>query len=172
MRAVTRSRVASWLKELPRFILIALFAFAAGDKIFHFYGFVTAVKSYRLLPAQVEYTAAIFFILAELGIALGLLTRRWRRSASLAAVLLLATFTVVYLVARPAGVCGCWFTLTLNTGGYFHILQNLVFIGLAILTWFDSKPSASRSDTSSAFYSERHSIAAQKADDGGLNHVQ
>lgn len=172
MRVASHSRAASWLKELPRFILIGLFAFAAVDKIFHFHGFVTAVQSYRLLPAQVEYAAAIFFILAELGIALGLLIRRWRRSASLAAVLLLALFTGVYLVARPESVCGCWFTLTLNTGGSFHILQNLVFIGLAVLTWFDSKPSSSSSDTSSDFYSQRHSTAAQQADDGRLNHVR
>ncbi|HEX8457917.1 MAG TPA: MauE/DoxX family redox-associated membrane protein [Pyrinomonadaceae bacterium] len=146
MRGVVRSRAASWLKELPRVILIALFAFAAVDKLFHLNGFVNAIHSYRLLPSQVEYMAAVFFVMAELAIAFGLLTRRWRRSACLAAVLLLSVFTIVYLVARPEGICGCWFTLTLNTGGYFHILQNLVFIGLAILIWFDSKPSASSSN--------------------------
>jgi putative Ca2+/H+ antiporter (TMEM165/GDT1 family) len=77
--------------------------------------------------------------MAEFAIALGLLTKRRRRPACVSAVLLLGTFTVVYLAVNPAGVCGCWFTLTLNSGGYFHILQNLVFIALAILTWMDHR---------------------------------
>ena len=126
-------------RELPRFILIALFTFAAIDKVTHFRGFVTAIHSYDVLPAKLEYFAAIFFLLAEFAIALGLLTNRWRRPAALSAVLLLGTFTVVYLAVDPGRVCGCWFTLTLNSGGYFHILQNLIFIALAILTWIDHK---------------------------------
>jgi hypothetical protein len=97
--------------------------------------------------------------MAEFAIALGLLTKRWRRPACLAAVLLLATFTAVYLVVNPSGVCGCWFTLTLNSGGYFHILQNLVFIGLAILTWLES--SSPPPDRSSALYPGRHSTVPQ-----------
>lgn len=161
-----RTLPASVLRELPRFILIGLFGFAAIDKFFHFRGFVTAISSYKVLPNSLLSFAAIFFILAELAIALGLLTNRWRRPACLAAVLLLTTFTVVYMAADPGNVCGCWFTLTLNSGGYFHILQNLVFIGLAILTWMDhrsSKPDASPS------YSTSSSTA--ESDDGRLKHA-
>lgn len=153
------------LREIPRFVLIALFSFAAIDKVIHFGGFVAAVQSYHLLPTRLEHSAAVFFIMAEFAIALGLLTKRWRRPACLAAILLLATFTAVYLAVNPAGVCGCWFTLTLNSGGYFHILQNLVFIALAILTWMDdrsSKPDA---------YSTSHSTAPQERDDGRLKHA-
>ncbi|HEY6802733.1 MAG TPA: MauE/DoxX family redox-associated membrane protein [Pyrinomonadaceae bacterium] len=158
---------ASLLRDLPRFILIGLFSFAAIDKLIHFGGFVTAIHSYQLLPARVEYSAAIFFIMAEFAITLGLLTKRWRRPACLATILLLATFTAVYLAVNPAGVCGCWFTLTLNSGGYFHILQNLVFIGLAILTWMDDR--SSKSDASSDVYSTSTSTA--ESDDGRLKHA-
>lgn len=154
----------SFFRELPRLILIGLFTFAAIDKLLHFRGFVTAIHSYHLLPDSLEYSAAIFFLMAEFAIALGLLTRRWRRAACLSAVLLLGLFTVVYLAVNPAGVCGCWFTLTLNSGGYFHILQNLVFIALAILTWMDHKPS--KPDASSVSYSTRPSTA--QSDDGRL----
>ena len=139
LTARLRTLPASLLRELPRIILIALFSFAAIDKLIHFDGFVTAIHSYKLLPSNLESFAAIFFIMAEFAIALGLLTTRWRRAACLSAVLLLGTFTLVYLAVDPGRVCGCWFTLTLNSGGYFHILQNLVFIGLAILTWMDHR---------------------------------
>ena len=123
---------ATFLRELPRLILIALFSFAAIDKLIHFSGFVAAIQSYGLLPSSLEAAAAIFFIMAEFAIAVGLLTKRLRRPACVATVLLLGTFTIVYLAVNPAGVCGCWFTLTLNSGGYFHVLQNLIFIALAI----------------------------------------
>ncbi|HJR08100.1 MAG TPA: MauE/DoxX family redox-associated membrane protein [Pyrinomonadaceae bacterium] len=152
------------LRELPRIILIGLFSFAAIDKLIHFGGFVTAIHSYQLLPSSLEYPAAIFFLMAEFAIALGLLTKRWRRQACLSAVLLLGTFTVVYLAVNPEGVCGCWFTLTLNSGGYFHILQNLVFIALAILTWMDNK--STKPDASPVSYSTSPSTA--ESDDGRL----
>ena len=152
-----RTLPASLLRELPRFILIGLFSFAAIDKLIHFSGFVAAIQSYQLLPSGLESSAAIFFLMAEFAIALGLLTNRWRQPASLSAVLLLGTFTVVYLAVNPAGVCGCWFTLTLNSGGYFHILQNLVFIALAILTWMDHR--STKPEASSVSYSPGPSTA-------------
>ena len=160
------AQTASLLRELPRFILIGLFSFAALDKLLHFSGFVAAIQSYQILPTKLESIAATFFILAEFAIALGLLTSRLRRAACLAAVLLLATFTVVYMAVDPGRVCGCWFTLTLNSGGYFHILQNLVFIALAIVTWMDHKPS--QPAASPAFYS---TSSTAESDDGRLKHA-
>ena len=166
--AISRTlNASSLLKEMPRFILIALFSFAAIDKVLHFQGFVAAVQSYELLPTSLERPAAVFFIMAEFAIAFGLLTKRWRRPACLSAVLLLGTFTVVYLAVNPGRVCGCWFTLTLNSGGYFHILQNLVFIALAILTWMDHKPL--KPDASTVLYSTSPSTA--ESDDGRLKHA-
>ena len=158
---------ASFLRELPRLILIGLFGVAAVDKFFHFRGFVTAISSYQVLPTRLEPFAAIFFILAEFAIALGLLTNRWRRPACVSAILLLTTFTAVYMAVDPGNVCGCWFTLTLNSGGYFHILQNLVFIGLAILTWMDHR--SSNPDALSNSYSTSTSTA--ESDDGRLKHA-
>ena len=163
-----RTLPVSLLRELPRFILIGLFSFAAIDKLIHFPGFAAAIQSYHLLPSWLEHYAAIFFIMAEFAIALGLITKRWRRQACLAAILLLGMFTIVYLAVDPAGVCGCWFTLTLNKGGYFHILQNLVFIALAILTWMDHEPS--KPDVSSVLYSTNPSTG--ESDDGRLKHAQ
>ena len=159
-----RTAPASLLREFPRFILIALFTFAAIDKLVHFSGFAAAIHSYQVLPEKLENSAAIFFLMAEFAIAFGLLTKRWRRPASVATVLLLGTFTVVYLAVKPIGVCGCWFTLTLNSGGYFHILQNLIFIGLAILTWMDTR--STRPAPLSTSYPTSPSTA--ESDDGRL----
>jgi methylamine utilization protein MauE len=167
LTARVRALPASFLRELPRLILIALFSFAAIDKLFHFRGFVAAIQSYQLVPSSLESFAASFFIMAEFAIAVGLLTNRWRRAACLSAVLLLGAFTVVYLAVNPGRVCGCWFTLTLNSGGYFHILQNLVFIGLAILTWMDHR--SPKPDASSLSYSNSTSTA--ESDDGRLKHA-
>ena len=159
-----RTVSGSLLRELPRLILIGLFSLAAIDKLLHFSGFVAAIQSYELLPSRLESFAAIFFIMAEFAIALGLLTNRWRRPACISAVLLLATFTVVYMAVNPGRVCGCWFTLTLNSGGYFHILQNLVFIALAILTWMDHR--SAKPDALPVSYSTSTSTA--ESDDGRL----
>lgn len=159
-----RTLSVSFVRELPRFILIALFSLASIDKLLHFRGFVAAIQSYELLPSRLESLAAVFFILAEFAIALGLLTKRWRQPACLSAILLLTMFTVVYMTVNPGRVCGCWFTLTLNSGGYFHILQNLIFIGLAILTWMDHR--SSKPDAVSVSYS--YSTSTAEADDGRL----
>jgi hypothetical protein len=166
MTATARLRTlpVSFLKELPRLILIGLFSLAALDKLMHFRGFVIAIQSYQMLPARLESFAAIFFIMAEFAIAVGLLTKRWRGPACLSAVLLLSLFTVVYMATDPGRVCGCWFTLTLNSGGYVHILQNVVFIGLAILTWMDHK--SSKPDRLSVSYST--STSSAEPDDGRL----
>jgi uncharacterized membrane protein len=161
-----RTLPTSLLRELPRLILIALFSFAAIDKLIHFHGFVAAIYSYQLLPSDLETFAAIFFIMAEFAIAIGLITKRWRRAACLATVLLLGTFTAAYMAVDPANVCGCWFTLTLNSGGYFHVLQNLVFIGLAILTWMDHR--SSKPDALSESYS---TPSTTESDDGRLKHA-
>jgi uncharacterized membrane protein YhaH (DUF805 family) len=171
MPGLFRLPADSWFRALTRIVLVALFAIAAADKLTHFGGFITAIASYHLLPAGTERVVAIFIIMAEFAIALGLLTKRWRQAASLAAVLLLATFTTVYLVSDPEKICGCWFTLTLNTGGPVHVLQNLVFIGLAALTWLDSQSPSPRPGVSSIPYPGSHSTAAQATDDGGLGQV-
>lgn len=171
MTGPLRSRTASWLTPLTRIILVGLFAFAAADKLAHFGGFVEAVGSYSLLPAGAVRFAAIFIVMAEAGIALGLLTKQWRQAACLAAVLLLGTFTAVYLVTHPEGGCGSWYTLTLHTGEPVHILRNIIFIGLAVLTWLDNQTSSSTPDVSSDSYPVSHSTAARESDDGRLNHV-
>ena len=166
MRGLFRSRpFSSWLNELPRFILISLFTLTAVDKTIHFDGVAAALSSFGLLRAGTERFVAIFIITAEFAIALGLLLKRFRRPACVAAVLLLATFTAASLAAPPRLTCGTWFTLTLNTGQPLYIFQNLVFIGLAVMTWMDTQPPAAESDTSSDSYPTRPAVTNPMTED-------
>lgn len=153
------------LKELPRIILIALFGFAAIDKLAHLSRFAIALHSYHLLPEGTERYAALFIVMAEMAIAIGLITRRWRSAASLSAALLLVAFTAVYIIAAPEDTCGCWFTLTLAKGGSLHVLQNVVFIGLAVLVWIDSR-SLAGTEKIPAINSEVNSASSQSRSDG------
>jgi hypothetical protein len=160
MRGLFRSHSSSsWLNELPRLILISLFTLTAIDKATHLGGVIAALPSFGLLRPGTERFVAIFIITAEFAIALGLLLWRFRRPACVAAVLLLATFTMASLMAPPRLTCGTWFTLTLNTGQPVYIFQNLVFIGLAIIAWMDAQPSAAESDTSPDSYPTRYPAA-------------
>jgi len=154
-------------KELPRIALVALFCFAACDKLLHFSGFIAALQGYHILPAETEQSVALFIIMAEFAIAFGLLTRKWRRPACLFAVGLLASFTLIYLITDPEKVCGCWFTLTLAKGGTLHTLQNLTLIGLAVLTWLDSQTLPTRTGRASSIHSELPLASGQDRSDGG-----
>jgi uncharacterized membrane protein YphA (DoxX/SURF4 family) len=136
---VTRRSIVSFSRVLPILLLVVLFGFSAIDKLIHLSGFTIALHDYHVLPVSTERYAAFFIIMAEATISIGLLIRRWRRSACLSGALLLAFFTIVYLAAAPEGACGCWFTLTMAKGRPLHIIQNLIFVGLAVLTWLDSR---------------------------------
>jgi uncharacterized membrane protein YhaH (DUF805 family) len=161
MRGLFRSRPSSsWLNELPRFILIALFIVTATDKAAHFNGFVNALWTFHLLRGGMERFAAVFIITAEFAIALGLLLRRWRRPACGAAVLLLATFAAVSLLSPPKVTCGTWFTLTLGTGRPIQIFQNLIFIGLAVMVWLDAQPTPAEPEASPVSSPVSHSAVA------------
>jgi hypothetical protein len=137
--ATITQKVAPLTKWLPTIALIGLFGFASVDKLLHFWRFVYALHSYRLVPVKFEIAIAVFIILTEFLIALGLLFHKWRRISALLALVLLALFTIVYLIAAPEDLCGCWFSFTLSKGGTWHVVQNAVFAGLAIFIWLDSR---------------------------------
>jgi hypothetical protein len=126
------------IRWLPAIALIGLFGLAAADKLLHFWRFVLALHSYHLVPVRFETAAAVFIILAEFLVALGLLFHSWRRLSALLALALLATFTTIYLIAAPEDLCGCWFSFTLSKGGLWNVIQNTVFAGIAMFVWLDS----------------------------------
>ncbi|HEX4960533.1 MAG TPA: MauE/DoxX family redox-associated membrane protein [Thermoanaerobaculia bacterium] len=134
---------------LSAIFLAVVFVFAGIDKIFHFDGFVNALASYAVVPAAVARYLALPVVLSELWVGVGLLVPRWRRTASLAAAVLLAVFTAALignLYFSPGSICGCWFTITLGRSTHLHVVQNLVLLALALSVWLDYRAAARRLD--------------------------
>ncbi len=128
------SLLSVWLARLTVWGLAALLVLAAVDKLFHYNGFETALRSYVILPKSLAPYFALFVILAELWIATGLLLPQTRRIAAGSAVVALIVFAVASAVNAyyaPSAPCGCWFTLTLGESSVAHILLNLFLAGLA-----------------------------------------
>jgi len=126
-------------------LLVALFLFTGIDKLLHYEGFVNALRNYTLVPPGAARWLAMPVILAELLVAVGLLVVAWRAAAALLAAGLLATFTAAVAtnyIYGEKGICGCWFTITLNQGTGVHIVQNLMLIGLALMVWHDTRAGA------------------------------
>ncbi len=123
-------------------LLIALFLFSGIDKLLHYNGFVNALRNYALVPVGSAALIAMPVILAELLTGIGLLMAPWRAPAALVAASLLGVFTIAvatnYFVGEK-GICGCWFTLTLNQGTGAHIAQNLLLLGLALMVFHDAR---------------------------------
>lgn len=123
-------------------LLIAIFLFSSIDKILHYDAFINAVRNYVLVPRGWAPYLAPSVILVELMIAAGLMLRAWRRPAALTAAVTLAIFTAAVAlnyVYGGRGICGCWFTITLANSTELHLLQNLLFLGLALSIWWDER---------------------------------
>ena len=125
--------------------LAAIFLYAGLDKAFHYVGFLRALGSYAFVPdVAVEWVAPVV-ILAELWVGIGLLRRSWRRAAAITAAVLMVVFTAAVAtneLVAPGTLCGCWFTFTLAESTGPHILQNLVFLGLALTIWWRERTDA------------------------------
>lgn len=122
--------------------LALVFLYAGFDKLFHYGGFLAALRGHLLVPDGWEPALAPAVILVELWLGCGLLIRPWRGRAAAAASGVLALFTLATAVnARwaPGVECGCWFSLTLGESTAGHILQNLVLLGLAVSIWLDER---------------------------------
>ena len=125
------------------FFLAAIFLYAGIDKAFHYDGFVNALASYAVVPAGLAQILAPAVIVAEVWIGLGLLWRPWRAQAALVGAAILGVFTIALAINQvyaPGTDCGCWFTFTLAQGTGMHIVQNLVFLGLALTLWWGERP--------------------------------
>jgi uncharacterized membrane protein YphA (DoxX/SURF4 family) len=126
-------------------MLSALFLFSGIDKIFHYDGFLDALRNYVLVPRGAASSIGPLVIAAELMIGIGLLFKAWRRPAALTAAIAMACFTLAIAVnyfAGSRGICGCWFTITLSQSSELHIVQNLIFGGLAVMVWWEERAAA------------------------------
>ncbi len=123
-------------------VLSAIFLFSALDKIYHYRGFVDALRNYVLVPIAAAPLIAAPVICLEIVIGIGLLANAWRSTAALLAAGTLASFTgAIGLnhVFGGRGICGCWFTVTLAEGTTAHLLLNGMLMALAVMLWLDTR---------------------------------
>jgi uncharacterized membrane protein YphA (DoxX/SURF4 family) len=131
--------------KLPILLVAVVFIYAGLDKIFHYDGFVNALASYSVMPEGLAPLVAMPLILVEIFTGLGIFLKRWRRPALATAVTLLSVFTValaINLYVAPGSVCGCWFTITIGKSTGFHVAQNLVWLAIAALGWWEEGQTA------------------------------
>jgi len=92
-----------------RCILAAVFVYAGAGKLLDVQGFATVISGYGLLPAQLNYVAALVLPLAEILIAAGLV---WDVKGSLSSYsILLLVFMAVLAHGINMGLdvdCGCF----------------------------------------------------------------
>lgn len=104
-------RARPWVAGLA-WALAALHLAAAGAKLLDLRGFAAVLADYRLAPAALLLPLAIFAVLVELAIGVGLLLAPWRRAAALAAAAVAAVYGIVLTVTLARGIalpnCGCF----------------------------------------------------------------
>lgn len=118
-------------------LLAALHAATGIGKLLDLQGFAAVLGEYRLLPAALHWPAAVGMTALELGIALGLMLRRWRRRAALAAAALAAVNGAVLMLTLWRGLalvnCGCFGVFLARPLRWTSPLEDLALVVLALL---------------------------------------
>lgn len=130
------------ISRLPIYFVGIVLIAAGVDKVFHYEGFVQALGAYAIFPQVLAPYGAAPVILLELAVGVGLFVGPWRRPALVLAAGMLTVFTVALAVnyfLRPGSVCGCWFTVTLGKATGSHILQNLIWLSLILIGWWEER---------------------------------
>lgn len=128
-------------------LVATILLISALDKAAHYTGFVQALKSYVLLPANSAGWIAPVVVLVELFLGICLLVPASRSLAGLVSAGLFILFSIILStnhVLGGKGICGCWFTITLAQGTYSHIALNLLLALLAVFVWRSGPHSALR----------------------------
>jgi hypothetical protein len=62
--------------------------------------------------------------------------------AALVAVGAMTLFTAALTINHfyaPKAICGCWFSVTLGTSTFSHIIMNLTLLGIALTVFVDTR---------------------------------
>lgn len=136
------------LGHAARFILAAVFLFAAVTKIFDPAQFAEIIRGYELTPASWATWQAPFFIVIEIALAAALIVNYRPRLTLPATIGLLTFFIVVIAIAMSRGYdgsCGCFGSASSRTP-LDTIVEDIGFIALAVIAWlaFARKPGHGR----------------------------
>jgi uncharacterized membrane protein YphA (DoxX/SURF4 family) len=121
------------LARLARFLLGALFLWAATSKIPDMAAFAESVANYRIVPPALVPFAAAALVGVEIAAGVALIVNAWARAAALLVAALMAVFTVGVASALARGIdlaCGCFGGTDAAT--WWTVLRDLVILALAL----------------------------------------
>lgn len=138
----------SWLYQVVRVALGALFIYAAVGKILQPTEFAREVDNYRLLPYGAVVLTAVVLPWLELLCGVGLIVRRWARGSALLVVIMLGVFTATLVSALVRGLdisCGC-FALSAEASkvSLLRVLEDCVMLATAVWVWWKEEARANQ----------------------------
>jgi Methylamine utilisation protein MauE len=143
MSAVNRTVVARPVlrtgRYILRFLIAALFLFAAVAKLLDPGAFAQQIANYQLTPWPLTAGLAVLLPALELCVGLCLLFGRWESGALVWTAILLAIFSAALITAIARGLsidCGCFGRSVENTGTIWPLIRNLVSLAVTGFLWF------------------------------------
>ncbi|MGQ9559729.1 MAG: MauE/DoxX family redox-associated membrane protein [Candidatus Oleimicrobiaceae bacterium] len=141
----------SWLYQVVRVALGALFIYAAAGKILQPAEFAREVDNYRLLPYGAVVLTAVVLPWLELFCGVGLIVHRWARGSALLVAIMLGVFTAALVSALARGLdisCGC-FALSGEASkvSLLRVLEDCVMVAAAVWIWWKEEANQVRART-------------------------
>lgn len=127
------STLLPWLDRLSRWLIAAVFLFAAIPKLLDLKAFAEIVNAYAILPGYLVFPAAIAIPVVEVVLAGGLIIGRWQ--STLGSLLLLLFFILLLAYSIHVGLdidCGCFGPEDPEYSA-FHGLRSALWRDLAML---------------------------------------
>jgi uncharacterized membrane protein YphA (DoxX/SURF4 family) len=129
------SRSGHWIFMGLRFLLGAMFLYAAQDKILNPADFAKAVYNYQILPHALVNLAALILPFLELLVGLCLIFGCWLPGATIISTGLLTVFisALAFNLFRGLDVyCGCFSTTGGDASGLLTVLRDVLFMGVSV----------------------------------------
>jgi putative oxidoreductase len=146
MSAVTQSfanrPILRAARVVLRFLIAALFLFAAATKLFDPSSFAQQIANYQLTPWPATAALAVFLPALELCVGICLLVGRWESGALIWLATLLIIFSGALLSAIVRGLsidCSCFGRSVENTGTLWPLIRNLALLGVNGFLWVSRK---------------------------------
>lgn len=143
MSTVNRTPAARPLVRISRyafrFLIAALFLFAAVAKLLDPATFAQQIANYQLTPWPMTAGLAVLLPALELCVGICLLLGRWESGALLWTAILLTIFSgaLVAAIARGLSIdCGCFGRSVENTGTIWPLIRNLGLLVVTGFLWF------------------------------------
>lgn len=145
-----QTRPIGWIVLICRFVLAALFLFAAVMKVQNVPAFALAIQAFDIFPEHANHvTKFLAFAIpwAELVAGTFLLLGIWTRAAALTITLMLGAFILGILGIIFRGIdasCSCFGKIdVVCTGpvGWCHVIRNIVLIAMgSVVVWAGPGP--------------------------------